>query len=378
MSVPSLRILQVLRSPIGGLYRHVTDLSGELARRGHKVGLVMDSTLRDVQTEARLTPIAPMLELGVHRLPVPRLFGPADLTTPLRLRKLARDLEIGIIHGHGAKGGFLARLARLGNRHAAAVYTPHGGVLHYDTASLAGGAFLKMEAALLGATDAVIFESRFARETYLERIGRPECPVKVIHNGLTRDEFAPVGAAADSADFAFVGELRDIKGIFVLLDALTGLQSGNSRPVRLIVAGDGPAREQVTARIAALGLEDRVELAGVQPARQVFARGKCAIVPSLAESLPYVVLEAAGAGKPLIATNVGGIPELFGPTAGALIPPGDAAALQKAMQGFLDAPRAAEQEALLRFEHVRQDFSATHMCDQVEEVYAEALAARKR
>ena len=80
------------------------------------------------------------------------------------------------------------------------------------------------------------------------------------------------------------------------------------------MAGDGPERSSLMARIHALGLIDRVTLPGAQPARAMFAQGKIAIVPSLAESLPYVVLEAIAAQRPLIATGVGGIPEICGPT----------------------------------------------------------------
>ena len=91
-------------------------------------------------------------------------------------------------------------------------------------------------------------------------------------------------------------------------------------------------------QIARLGLTDRVTLAGVQPARAMFARGRCAVVPSLAESLPYVVLEAAAARLPVISTRVGGIPEIFGPTAASLIPANDAGALRAAMTDVLDHP----------------------------------------
>ena len=86
------------------------------------------------------------------------------------------------------------------------------------------------------------------------------------------------------------------------------------------------------------------------PARQAFALGRVLVVPSRAESLPYVVLEAAAAGMPLIATRVGGIPEIFGPHAGRLVPPDDAAALAAAIAQALDGPdeTAAAAAALAR------------------------------
>src|SRR5690606_13271446 len=119
----------------------------------------------------------------------------------------------------------------------------------------------------------------------------------------------------------------------------------------------------------AMGLEDRVTLLGAQPARATFAKGRCAVVPSLAESLPYVVIEAAAAHLPVIATNVGGIKEIFGPTAPSLVPANDAAALGAAMQAFLDNPQAAEAEMRVRLAHVQAGFSIARMTRSIAALY---------
>jgi glycosyltransferase involved in cell wall biosynthesis len=108
----------------------------------------------------------------------------------------------------------------------------------------------------------------------------------------------------------------------------------------------------------------------------MFARGKIVVVPSLAESLPYIVLEAAAAGRPVIATAVGGIGEIFGPTAGSLVPPADAEALRSAMAKALAAPEQAAREAALRLEHVKASFSLAHMVDQIEAQYRAAIDKR--
>jgi glycosyltransferase involved in cell wall biosynthesis len=97
-------------------------------------------------------------------------------------------------------------------------------------------------------------------------------------------------------------------------------------------------------------------------------------VPSLNESLPYVVLEAAAAGRPVIATNVGGIAEIFGPTAPSLLPPADAPVLQRSMQAFMDDPAAAEREMQLRFDFIRNRFSVAHMTDEIEALYRQVSA----
>lgn len=369
-----MRILMILRAPVGGLFRHVGDLAEALAGRGHQIAVVADRSGGDAQTEEKLARLAPSAMLGIFRLPLPRLLGSADLTTPLRLAGLARRLGIEIVHGHGAKGGFAARLVRLARGAPVALYTPHGGVLHYPPSSATGRIFRGIERALLRRTDAIVFESAFARDAFIAGIAEPKCPTPIIHNGLKAAEFAPVEPRPDAHDFVFVGELRELKGIRYLLEALPQLHRPDGRPATLAMAGDGPDKAAFARLVANLGLADRVELAGVRPAREMFSRGRCVVVPSLAESLPYVVLEAAAAGRPVIATRVGGVPEIFGPTAPSLIPPGDSPALAAAMSGFLADPEAAARQAKTRLDFIAPRFSVEHMTDAIEALYGELLA----
>ena len=371
-----LRILQILRAPVGGLFRHVYDLTHELAARGHEIGIVADSLHTDALTDERLEKLRPLAPLGIHSLPIPRTFGAADLATPLRIRRLADVLQIDVLHGHGAKGGLNARLARIGARQRVSLYTPHGGVLNYRPGSAAGQLFRMIERALLGATDAIVFESGFAQRAYTEQIGKPTCPGPVIHNGLMPAEFEPIVPGPGAADFVFIGEFRAVKGISYLLDALVDLRAADGRPATLVMAGGGPDLDAIRSQIASLGLTGRVTLLGVKPARPTLHLGRIAVVPSLAESLPYVILEAAAAGRPVIATDVGGLREIYGPTASSLLPAADAAALRRAMQSTLDDPAAAAREAEMRLAHIRSGFSVAHMTDQIEALYRQVLAAR--
>src|SRR5690606_27543157 len=133
---PTLRIFQILRAPVGGLFRHVRDLTEELSRRGHDVGVIADSLTSDALTAERLASLEPFATLGIHTLPMPRTLGVADVSTPYRIRSMGRDMRIDVLHGHGAKGGLGARFGR--TRGQVALNTPHGGVLNYRPGSLAG------------------------------------------------------------------------------------------------------------------------------------------------------------------------------------------------------------------------------------------------
>jgi len=374
---PPLRILQVLRAPVGGLFRHVYDLTEELAKRGHQVGVVADSLTSDAMTGQRLRTLAPSIALGTYYFPMPRTVGVGDLTTPFKVRQLARQLNIDVLHGHGAKGGVHARLARVGPTGRVALNTPHGGVLNYKPGTMVGGFFRSIERMIGSITDAYVFESAYAKEAFHRLIGPPPCAEAVIHNGLAPAEFEPLPVDSDARDFVYVGEFREAKGIGYLIDALGGVKTRDGRPATIAMAGSGPEFEQTNARIASLGLSDRIDLLGVMPVREALKRGRCLVVASLAESLPYVILEGSAAGRPVLSTNVGGIGEIFGPTSASMFPPADANALRAAMQGFLDNPEAAAKEAQIRLDYIRPRFSIAHMVDQIEELYRDVLAKRR-
>lgn len=371
-----LKILHCLRAPVGGLFRHVIDVATAQTAAGHAVGVVCAAT-GDALTETRLQAFAPALALGLHRLPISRDIGLSDFRAWRRVVALARELGADVLHGHGAKGGAYARLAarRLKKeRIVRCFYTPHGGSLHYAPNTLAGQVYGRLERQLEGWTDGIIFESRYADNRYASQIGAPKCASAVIHNGLSAVEFDTVATLPDAADFAFVGELRKLKGVDVALEALAILN--RNRPVTAIFAGAGPDGEAFKAQAQALGLDGRVAFTGPTRAREAFARGHVLLMPSRAESLPYIVLEAIAAGMPVLATNVGGIPEIIAEPYGPLLPPGDAAALSAAMADVLDRPDLARMKADGLREAIRRSFTIEVMATAITAFYRDAGASQ--
>lgn len=369
-----LRILHVMRAPVGGLFRHVLDLAGEQARRGHSVGIVADRNAADALTVKRLSDIAPRLRLGLSLIPMRRQPGLGDVAAVRSVVKIARALDLDVLHGHGAKGGAYARLAKFrlasGGARVAAFYTPHGGSLHYKPGTAAGTLFLGAERLLARMTDGLIFESDFARQAYARLIGAGGPPQRVIPNGLGPEDFAPLALREDAADFLFIGELRTLKGVDVLLKALAELNA--TRRVTAVIVGAGAEGAALAALSQRLGLDGVVTFAGAMPARQAFLAGRTLVVPSRAESFPYVVLEAGAAGKPLIATNVGGIPEIVADTATPLVPPDAIEALAQAMQRVLDAPDEATARAAELRERVARLFTVSAMTEQILDFYRTA------
>lgn len=378
-AVQPLRILHVMRAPVGGLFRHVLDLAGEQSRRGHAVGIVADSTSADALTVQRLNGIAPALRLGLLLIPMSRQPGLGDLAAVRRVAKIARALDLDVLHGHGAKGGAYARLAKtwLSVRDGSQVkvfYTPHGGSLHYKPGTVAGSVFMVLERIMGRMTDGLIFESAYASDAYRRLVGASSTTARrVIPNGLQPDDFIVRPAAEDAADFLFIGELRALKGVDVLLEALARIAA--TRPARAVIVGGGPDAETFKSQAHNLGLDASVAFPGAMPAPQAFPLGRCLVVPSRAESFPYVVLEAGAAGKPMIATRVGGIPEIVAGTAMELVAPGSVDDLVRAMEGVLADPAGAQARAGELRDIVQQKFTVGAMADAVLDFYRAPTSA---
>jgi glycosyltransferase involved in cell wall biosynthesis len=374
-SSASLKILHVLRAPLGGLFRHVIDLVQGQAARGHRVGLILDSLTGGARAEAVLARLTPCLALGYERVAMPRELSPRDLPALREIIHRINMISPDVLHGHGAKGAGLMRLVpSVGN--AIRAYTPHGGSLVYCPGTLAGGFYRSLERILNWRTDLFLFESSYAADLFRTSIGKPRAMVRIVRNGVSDAEFQPVTIKPDATDIVCVGELRPVKAIDVLIEALAILKNAG-RPATATIVGEGPDDAKLRAQARSLGLADEIRFVGFQPAREAFAMGRTLVIPSRAESLPYIVLEAAAAGMPIIATEVGGVPEIFGPNAVHLIPPDNVSALVSAIRAALEQPGTAGRIALEVQARVRTEFSVDPMVEGGLSAYREALSLRK-
>lgn len=370
MSRP-LRVIHCLRSPVGGLFRHVRDLICGQVERGIEVGLICDANTGGAAARAALEALEPKCALGLLRVDMGRLPGPADYAAWRVIKEHVAAFEPEILHGHGAKGGAFARLCA-GRGGPKAIYTPHGGSLHYSPASPAGALFLGLERLLKARTAGFIFVAEFEREAFRAKVGAFSAPSTIVHNGIAPGELVPVGTNADAADFVFMGELRALKGVDLVINGLAEINK--TRPASAVLAGTGTLEQDLKKLAQEQGIADRITFVGLQPARTAFTMGRILILPSRAESFPYAVLEGMGAGKPLITTNVGGIGEMFGDQAASLLPPDDGAAVTRAMADALADPRALVSQAETLNARAAQMFSLERMVDGVVQFYQAILS----
>lgn len=375
-----LRIVHLVRSPIGGIFRHIADLIVAQSAAGHQVGLVCDKLTGGPFEAARIEALAPHLALGSIRLPIARQIGPSDLRAISQVRDILEPLQPDIIHCHGAKGGAFGRmvgswLAR--KRPIARFYAPHGGSLHYDPKSLLGRIYFRIERSLERVTESLFHVSAYEQQTYASHVGVPRCPAIVVRNGLRPEEFDPVLPAEGARDFLYMGMLRDLKGVDVFIEAIAIL-SQSQRPASAMIVGDGPDEERYRAMVVEKGLGRLISFQPSTPTREAFRLGRIIVVPSRAESMPYIVLEAIAAQLPIVATRVGGIPEIFGPYSDELVPPGDPLALAGAMAAVSADLDAAKEAANARRKHISSEFSLSEMSSRIESVYRVAIQRKRR
>jgi glycosyltransferase involved in cell wall biosynthesis len=349
----------------------VRDLVDAQVRAGHQVGIICDSTTGGALEEALFKTVEKRLQLGLHRVAMQRHIGPGDIVAAWRTFKIIQGLHPDVLHGHGAKGGVYSRMfgsaLRVFRSRAARLYSPHGGSLHYDEDTVTGKVFFRIESLLERMTDHLLFVSDYERVTYERKIHVPRTAHSVIYNGLQNAEFEPTGASADAADFLFIGMMRDLKGPDIFIDALDRASRGTGRLLTAVMVGAGDDLSKYVASVESLGLSGRVRFHEPMPARQAFPMARVIVVPSRAEAMPYIVLEALAAGRPMIATAVGGIPEIFGKGSYALIRP-DAGELAAKMTEFVKDP-ARLAAAMPSSGDLRRRFGADMMAREIEARY---------
>lgn len=376
-----LKILHVFRAPLGGLFRHVLDVARGQVERGHDVGIFCDSSTGGARADEVFRELAGQLTLGVTRVPMSRYPSATDLKAQLSEMSLRRRLAPDVVHCHGSKGGVYGRIPALfspGRRYVTA-YTPHGGSFNYKPGSVEHKVYMSVERLLEGATDMFLFESRFIAGRFEAHVGHvPRTDHRVVLNGVSDAEFEPIDHGAAEFDLLYLGELRSAKGVDTLIDALALLRRRDGLTPRILIIGSGPDEDELRQMTRERCVADQCVFEPPAPIRRALARARAMVIPSRAESLPYVILEAAAAAQPLISTDVGGIGEIYGPKhRQRLIQANDPTILAGAIRAMLDTPEAERlAQAADLAGHVHQNFRLDDMIDGVIAAYRDALKTR--
>ena len=213
-----------------------------------------------------------------------------------------------------------------------------------------------------------------AAAAQLVREGVPARKVRLIPNGVDTARFAATAPARPIRRVVMVANLRAEKGHDVLIDAVPQILAAHPG-TEFVLAGDGPQREALAVRARSRGVADRVQFLGqCHDVPAVLAGADLFVLPSRSEAMPNAVIEAMAAGLPVVASEVGGIPELITSGAtGVLVPAGDASRLAGAVIELIEDPDRAFQMGHAARDFVTREFGFRRLVSRVEDLYLSAI-----
>jgi glycosyltransferase involved in cell wall biosynthesis len=327
-----MRILQLLEATLGGVGRHVIDLTEGLLDRGHEVhvaysDLRSDQVFADDVRRIRAHPDLRFLPLAMRREP-----SASDAFAIWKFRQyLRREGPFDLVHCHSTKAGIVGRLGAAGLS-SKRIYTAHGFfTMDRSHSPLARRTIGSLEAMLARFGDGVIVVSR---EEYAHALalGIPASQLSLIPNGAAaHGSGAPVGdrpavrrdlgIGAEEFLIGFVGRLVPVKSPATMLEAFAAFRGRSQVPAKLAMVGDGPLAEDLRRQAAKLGLQRDIVWVGTRNARPLMCAFDVLCLTSHSEGTPLVALEALVQGLPIVATEVGHIPEIVRPGENGFIVP---------------------------------------------------------
>jgi glycosyltransferase involved in cell wall biosynthesis len=310
----------------------------------------------------------------LHEFSSARRLAPGDLGSWLRLFRLAAGADL--IHVHSSKAGFLGRLAAAARRRGhVCIFTPHGWSF-WAARGIEAKLYRRLERLAARWCRTILVVSDYERSAGLAAgVGRPD-QYRVVRNGVDVRQFTLSPDPVPGRVVA-VGRLAPQKRPDLAVRAFARVRSRHPA-AELHLVGDGPMRRQVERIIAELGLQEAVQVLGQRgDVPGLLARASCLLLSSDYEGCPFSVLEAMAAGVPVVATRVGGVPELVDDgVTGLLVEPGNHDALSKAVTELLDEPERARQLGMAGRVRARDALSLETSMRQIADVYEEVAGSR--
>jgi len=382
-------VLRVIgRLNVGGPAQHVVLLNRGLTQLGYQAHLVC-GTLRD--GESSMAYVAerhqqPLME--VPALVTDSTLRSDDLRAVQALIRIMRELRPHVVHTHTSKAGLVGRLAAWVSRVPVVVHTYHGHVLHGYFPAWKNRPLRLMEGALARMSDQLIAVSSTVRTDLLQYRVASASKIEVVPLGL---DLAPFERATEKAGIlrrelglkpetyviAIVGRITKIKNHSLFLRATARVVSQHPDTVALVV-GDGELRQSTEQHVASLGLGRHVRFLGWRrdlPA--IYADSNVLVVSSHNEGTPVAAIEAMASGCPVVATSVGGVPDLItdGET-GLLVRPNQAEELAGALLSVREHPSEAAERALRAQDRVIDRHGVDALVNRVDSLYKRLLAKR--
>lgn len=289
---------------------------------------------------------------------------------------LARELRRRrIVHLHNHFGDSSCTVAMLASTVSGIPYsfTLHGSAIFFEARTWRLDA--KLDRAAFVVTISHFTRSQAAMFAEPETMDR----VHIVHCGVEPERLEKVAHAGQGRRLVFVGRIVEQKGLGVLFDAMKALLP-DRHGLHLTVVGDGPHRQRLADRAATMGLADRVDFVGARSQHEVvriLAGADVFVIPSYAEGVPVVVMEALGTGLPVVATFVGGMAELVEDGVnGFLVRPGDPDQLADRLARLVDDPELRDRFGRAGRARVAEEFDCQTEARRLGTLFVDSAAGR--
>jgi glycosyltransferase involved in cell wall biosynthesis len=381
-----IKILRIIgRLNVGGPAIHVVNLCGGLSQTRYDQLLVIGS---ESPEEGSMLDYA--LSRGVQPYVIPEIvtafsLTPADVKALVKLHALIRRERPHIVHTHTAKAGFLGRLAARLAGVPIIVHTFHGHVLHGYYGPVKNELLRRVEQSLAWFTDRIVTVSEQVKSDLVGYGVAAEDKVTVMPLGFDLEPFLnshaqrgefrrELGFGANIKLVGIVGRIFPIKNHGLFLESAARI-SAQEATVRFVIVGDGVLRPELKRQARDLGIADRVLFTGWRrDLPRIYADLDILVVSSDNEGTPVSAIEAMAAGCPVVATRVGGLPDLIDDQrTGRLVPPHDANALASAVLDILRNPERAWELGRNAMELVRKRFTVTRLIGDIDHLYGQLL-----
>lgn len=305
-------VVQIVRTPVGGIRKHVLSIIDKLEQINTPCILVTNVAQSDANFHEYIK--SNHKNLSIIDLPIidrPQL---KDLYFVLKLFFQLRKYSILCIHGHGAKGGLYSRFLGLFLQ-TKSFYTPHGGSLHDMFTPIMGFLYRWIEKLQVPLTTKFIFESQYSLTQFKRKIASDSQKIILNTNGIRPFKYTPLSfedlKKASPLIISSFGALRFIKGQDIAIAAMSILKKSGIN-CEYHIYGVGELLEDYRALANSLNVADVVKFKGeVSNVEGAIRQSHIVIHPSRHESFGYVALEAMSVGRPVVASNIGGLSEVI-------------------------------------------------------------------
>lgn len=362
-----MKVVHIVRTSHGGMLSHVKILLSWLVKNGYEIVLIgdFDGDVKEWFEDKGIKVYSIVFNNDSNIFSLVR--------SAMRIASILRKERPDLVHMHGYIASIVGRLACITIK-VPSVVTIHNYIPDNPTMKKL---FAVMEKLFSKRTGAYIAVADALKLHVIKQVGIPEDKIRTIYNGIpynsdgddkegVNDLFLPKGVKRVISIVRLIPQ-KGVEYFIKVADDILKVRKN----VEFIILGDGPQRERLERLIKELNREDSIKLLGYRNDVDVLLRSSDVFVlPSFSEGMPVSIIEAMRAGKPVVATDVGGISEeVIDGVTGLLIKPGDVLGLKDAILRFLDDEEYARMCGEKGFEVYCDRFSAERMCAETENVY---------